>query len=65
MTTTDYFNATPAAREQMIADARRTRTHRGPANPAAELETVMKRAKASYAARIHKLPAPKWGKRSA
>ena len=64
MNLSEYITTTAPEKAQ-ITQERGWRLHRGPANPAAELETVMKRAKASYAARIHKLPAPKWGKRSA
>lgn len=65
MTTTDYFNATPAAREQMIADARTARTHRGPDNWAADMALSNRRAFAALAAMRNGTPRPTWGRHNA
>lgn len=43
----------------------RAPTHRGPDNWTHDVTQSNKRALASIAARRHKAPAPKWGRRSA
>lgn len=64
MNVSDIFGQSPAERNAAMRAAGQP-THLGPRLPAAEAPTATSRAKTALDALYAKLPAPKWGKRSA